>query len=110
MLIVLVRSIVLYIAVLISLRVMGKGEIAEMNCFDLVITQKISRYIIFKKAFMYIGMLYLFTSFWSHRREYSISHEYKIFLPTSYNILSSTYSQTWVDNHIDSKGEPIGLY
>ena len=38
MLIVLVRSIVLYIAVLIALRVMGKGEIAEMNCFDLVIT------------------------------------------------------------------------
>ena len=38
MLIVLVRSIVLYIAVLIALRVMGKGEIAEMNSFDLVIT------------------------------------------------------------------------
>ena len=34
MLIVLVRSIVLYIAVLIALRVMGKGEIAEMNAFD----------------------------------------------------------------------------
>lgn len=38
MLIVLVRSIVLYICVLIALRVMGKGEIAEMNSFDLVIT------------------------------------------------------------------------
>ncbi|MGL5312133.1 MAG: DUF421 domain-containing protein [Peptostreptococcaceae bacterium] len=38
MLIVLVRSIVLYLAVLIALRVMGKGEIAEMNSFDLVIT------------------------------------------------------------------------
>lgn len=38
MVVVLIRSIILYIAVLISLRVMGKGEIAEMNSFDLVIT------------------------------------------------------------------------
>lgn len=38
MIVVLIRSIILYIAVLISLRVMGKGEIAEMNAFDLVIT------------------------------------------------------------------------
>lgn len=38
MLIVLVRSIILYMAVLIALRIMGKGEIAEMNSFDLVIT------------------------------------------------------------------------
>lgn len=38
MLVVFIRSIILYMAVLISLRVMGKGEIAEMNCFDLVIT------------------------------------------------------------------------
>ena len=38
MLVVFIRSIILYVAVLISLRVMGKGEIAEMNCFDLVIT------------------------------------------------------------------------
>lgn len=38
MIVVLIRSIVLYISVLISLRIMGKGEIAEMNSFDLVIT------------------------------------------------------------------------
>ena len=38
MVVVFLRSIVLYIAVLISMRIMGKGEIAEMNCFDLVIT------------------------------------------------------------------------
>ncbi|WP_455543600.1 DUF421 domain-containing protein [Intestinibacter sp.] len=38
MIVIFLRSIVLYIAVLISMRVMGKGEIAEMNCFDLVIT------------------------------------------------------------------------
>ena len=38
MLVVFIRRIILYIAVLISLRIMGKGEIAEMNCFDLVIT------------------------------------------------------------------------
>ena len=38
MIVVLIRSILLYIAVLIALRVMGKGEIAEMNSFDLVIT------------------------------------------------------------------------
>ena len=38
MLVVLIRSIILYISVLIALRVMGKGEIAEMNAFDLVIT------------------------------------------------------------------------
>ncbi|MGL5755904.1 MAG: DUF421 domain-containing protein [Paraclostridium sp.] len=38
MIVVLIRSIFLYIAVLIALRVMGKGEIAEMNSFDLVIT------------------------------------------------------------------------
>ncbi len=38
MTVVLIRSIILYITVLIALRVMGKGEIAEMNCFDLVIT------------------------------------------------------------------------
>lgn len=38
MLVVFIRSIILYIAVLISQRVMGKSEIAEMNCFDLVIT------------------------------------------------------------------------
>ncbi len=38
MITVLIRSIILYIALLISLRVMGKGEIAEMNSFDLVIT------------------------------------------------------------------------
>jgi uncharacterized membrane protein YcaP (DUF421 family) len=38
MIVVLIRSIVLYIAVLIALRIMGKGEIAEMNSFDLVIT------------------------------------------------------------------------
>lgn len=38
MIVVLVRSVVLYIAVLIALRTMGKGEIAEMNSFDLVIT------------------------------------------------------------------------
>lgn len=38
MVVVFIRSIILYIAVLISLRVMGKGEIAEMNAFDLVIT------------------------------------------------------------------------
>ena len=37
MLVVFIRSIILYVAVLISLRVMGKGEIAEMNCFDLLI-------------------------------------------------------------------------
>ena len=38
MLTIFVRSIILYVAILISLRIMGKGEIAEMNCFDLVIT------------------------------------------------------------------------
>lgn len=38
MLVVLIRSILLYIVVLVSLRLMGKGEIAEMNSFDLVIT------------------------------------------------------------------------
>lgn len=38
MIVVLIRSIILYIAVLIALRIMGKGEVAEMNCFDLVIT------------------------------------------------------------------------
>lgn len=38
MIVVFIRSIILYVAVLISLRIMGKGEIAEMNCFDLVIT------------------------------------------------------------------------
>lgn len=38
MVLVLVRSILLYMVVLISLRIMGKGEIAEMNTFDLVIT------------------------------------------------------------------------
>ena len=38
MLVVFIRSIILYLTVLIALRVMGKGEIAEMNAFDLVIT------------------------------------------------------------------------
>ncbi|RDY24250.1 DUF421 domain-containing protein [Romboutsia maritimum] len=38
MIVVLTRSIILYIAVLISIRIMGKGEIAEMNIYDLVIT------------------------------------------------------------------------
>lgn len=38
MIVVFLRSIVLYVAVLVSMRIMGKGEIAEMNCFDLVIT------------------------------------------------------------------------
>ncbi|MEF9990583.1 MAG: DUF421 domain-containing protein [Romboutsia sp.] len=38
MVVVLIRSIILYIAVLVSIRVMGKAEIAEMNSFDLVIT------------------------------------------------------------------------
>lgn len=38
MLIVFFRSIILYICLLIALRIMGKGEIAEMNTFDLVIT------------------------------------------------------------------------
>ena len=38
MLVVFIRSMILYMAVLIGLRLMGKGEIAEMNCFDLVIT------------------------------------------------------------------------
>lgn len=38
MIAVLIRSIILYIAVLIAVRVMGKAEIAEMNTFDLVIT------------------------------------------------------------------------
>ena len=38
MIVVLIRSILLYIVVLIALRIMGKGEIAEMNAFDLVIT------------------------------------------------------------------------
>ncbi len=38
MITVFIRSIILYIALLISLRIMGKGEIAEMNSFDLVIT------------------------------------------------------------------------
>ncbi|MGL5328648.1 MAG: DUF421 domain-containing protein [Peptostreptococcaceae bacterium] len=42
MLLVFVRSILLYIVVLIGLRAMGKGEIAEMNAFDLVITLLIS--------------------------------------------------------------------
>ncbi len=38
MLVVFIRTIILYISVLIALRIMGKGEIAEMNAFDLVIT------------------------------------------------------------------------
>ncbi|MBS5788850.1 MAG: DUF421 domain-containing protein [Clostridioides difficile] len=38
MVVIFIRSIILYVAVLIALRIMGKGEIAEMNCFDLVIT------------------------------------------------------------------------
>lgn len=42
MLVIFLRSILLYIVVLIALRVMGKGEIAEMNSFDLVITLLIS--------------------------------------------------------------------
>jgi len=42
MLVVLIRSIILYIAVLTAIRIMGKGEIAEMNCYDLVITLLIS--------------------------------------------------------------------
>ena len=38
MITVFIRSTLLYICLLIALRVMGKGEIAEMNTFDLVIT------------------------------------------------------------------------
>lgn len=38
MLTVLIKSMILYIAVLISIRIMGKAEIAQMNSFDLVIT------------------------------------------------------------------------
>ncbi|MFI3209515.1 MAG: DUF421 domain-containing protein [Peptostreptococcaceae bacterium] len=38
MLIIFFRSILLYLCILIALRIMGKGEIAEMNTFDLVIT------------------------------------------------------------------------
>ncbi len=37
MLIIFMRSLILYLAILIALRAMGKGEVAEMNCFDLVI-------------------------------------------------------------------------
>lgn len=35
---VLLRSIILYTSVLIALRIMGKGEVAQMNSFELVIT------------------------------------------------------------------------
>lgn len=42
MIVVLVRTIILYIAVLIALRVMGKGELSEMNPFELVITLMIA--------------------------------------------------------------------
>lgn len=38
MIAVLIRSIILYIAVLMAIRAMGKAEIAEMSSFDLVIT------------------------------------------------------------------------
>jgi uncharacterized membrane protein YcaP (DUF421 family) len=42
MIVVLVRTIILYIAVLIALRLMGKGELSEMNPFELVITLMIA--------------------------------------------------------------------
>lgn len=77
---------------------------------DLIVYGKIPKLRKIKRIFTFIGLLYIFTSFWSHRREYSISYEYKLFLPTSFNILTTTYSQSWVDKHIDNKGEPIGLY
>lgn len=38
MITVFIRSIILYIAVLIALRAMGKSELSEMNSFELVIT------------------------------------------------------------------------
>lgn len=42
MIVVVIRTIILYIAVLIALRVMGKGELSEMNSFELVITLMIA--------------------------------------------------------------------
>ena len=71
MLVVFIRSIILYVAVLISLRVMGKGEIAEMNCFDLVITLfiaevpqhpwKITIFLLFMELAALIGLVFIQT-------------------------------------------------
>ena len=56
MLVVFIRSIILYIAVLIALRVMGKGEIAEMNAFDLVITLLLSEVVFIEILISYIAL------------------------------------------------------
>ena len=42
MIVVLIRTVILYIAVLVALRIMGKGELSEMNPFELVITLMIA--------------------------------------------------------------------
>ena len=77
--------------------------------FDLVMENQLKNFKFVRKVFIVIGLLFIFASVWSHRREYSISYEYKLLFPTAV-ILPTTYSQSWVDNHIDNKGEPIGLY
>lgn len=81
-----------------------------INFLNLAINDCIKSYQNTIKLFIFIGLFSALTSFWSHRREYSISYEYKLFLPTSINIISTQYNQNWVNNHIYDNGEPIGLY
>ena len=110
-------SIGLCICALFSMSntILSRFEVALLvpfmiNFLNLAISDRLTNYKKTTKLFLLIGLFSAFTSFWSHRREYSISYEYKLFLPTSINIISTHYSQNWVNDHIYDNGEPIGLY
>lgn len=67
---------------------------------------------IFNKRFVHralaIGMIYLFLSTWTIRRQLSISHESKILYP-SWVIYHSGYDNNWVNVNVYEDGAPANI-
>ena len=64
---------------------------------------------LFKKRiilFFVVGFICFFSSFWTRRREISISNEYKLLFPT-YSILSNEYDEKWMNQNVMSDGFPL---
>lgn len=62
-----------------------------------------------RKILIYAGVFFTCISLWTIRRELSLSMEEKLFMPT-YNIITSSYTEDWINKNVLPDGAPIINY
>jgi len=76
---------------------------------ELIKNNQIKNILLTQKILVLAGIFYTCISIWTIRRQLSLSMEEKLFLPT-YHIITSTYTEDWINNNVLPDGAPVINY